>query len=225
MSGFFSSSIGRKIVMALSAIFLMLFLLLHVTINFISVVSEDLFNQLSHFMGTNLIVQFLMQPILIAGVVVHFVMGFVLEAKNRSSRAVNYAQYSGGENSSWMSRNMIYSGLVILAFLGLHFADFWIPEINVKYIQGDMSGMHNGEFRYWDELNHKFEPAWRTIAYVGSFILLSLHLLHGFTSSLQSMGITAKGKKVYGTIGKIYAIVIPVLFIIVAIYHHFNQIH
>ena len=219
MSGFFSSSIGRKIAMSLSAILLMSFLILHLTVNFISIFSADLYNTLSHFMGTNLIIQILMQPILIFGVVFHFVMGFVLEIKNRNARAVNYDSFKGEANSTWMSRNMIFSGLVILAFLGIHFLDFWIPELNIKYIQGDMSGMHNGEFRYYEEMVHKFQPLWRVIAYCIAFVLLSLHLMHGFSSSLQSIGISAGRKKALKTFGNIYAIVIPLGFIIVALFH------
>lgn len=223
MSGFFKSSIGRKIAMALSAIFLMFFLIIHLAVNITSLFSEDLFNQLSHFMGTNPLVQLALQPVLIFGVVFHFVMGFILEIQNRKASNVKYAKNNGAANSTWMSRNMIYSGLAILAFLVLHFIDFWIPEMNVKYIQGDMSGMHNGEFRYFHELVHKFENPLRVGAYVVAFILLTLHLLHGFTSSLQSMGVSAIRKKFYKKLGVIYSIVIPLGFIIIALFHHFNH--
>ena len=88
MSGLAKTSVARKVVMALSGLFLVLFLLLHVTINLTSVISPDTFNTMSHFMGYNPVVQFLMQPILIAGVVVHFVMGIVLEIQNRKARSV-----------------------------------------------------------------------------------------------------------------------------------------
>jgi succinate dehydrogenase / fumarate reductase cytochrome b subunit len=209
--------------MALSAFFLMFFLIIHLAVNLTSVFSEDLFNELSHFMGTNPAVQFALQPVLIFGVVFHFVMGFVLELKNRKAIGVSYAKNNGAANSTWMSRNMIYSGLVILAFLVLHFIDFWIPEINVKYIQGDMSGMHDGEFRYFHELQHKFLSPARVGAYVIAFVLLALHLLHGFTSAFQSMGSTAGRKKALQTFGKIYSIIIPLGFVIVAVYHHFNH--
>ena len=133
MGGFFKSSIGRKVAMALSAFFLMFFLIIHLAVNITSIFSADLFNQLSHFMGTNPLVQFSLQPVLIIGVIFHFVMGFVLELKNKSARQISYAKNNGAANSSWMSRSMIYSGLVILAFLVLHFIDFWFPEMNVKY--------------------------------------------------------------------------------------------
>ena len=81
--GILSSSIARKVAMALSALFLVFFLLIHVSVNLVSVFSENAFNAASHFMGNNPLVQFIMQPILVFGVVFHFVMGFVLELKNR----------------------------------------------------------------------------------------------------------------------------------------------
>lgn len=220
MSGFFKSSIGRKVAMALSAFFLMSFLIIHISVNIVSVFSESLFNEMSHFMGTNPLVQFVMQPVLIFGVVFHFVMGFVLEYRNRKAvGSIAYARNNGSANSTWMSRNMIYSGLVILAFIVLHFIDFWIPEMNYKYIEV----LPEDPTRYFAELQHKFVPLWRTAAYVVAFVLLGLHLAHGFTSSFQSMGITAGRKKTLQVIGKAYSIIIPLGFIIVALYHHFNH--
>jgi succinate dehydrogenase / fumarate reductase cytochrome b subunit len=224
MGGFFKSSIGRKVAMALSAFFLMFFLIIHLAVNITSVFSEASFNELAHFMGTNPIVQFALQPVLIFGVVFHFVMGFILEIKNKKANGVNYAKNNGAANSTWMSRNMIYSGLAILAFIVLHFIDFWIPELNTKYVVGDMSGMHLGEFRYYQELVEKFHSHIRTIAYVLAFILLGLHLAHGFTSAFQSMGVTAGRKKTLQNIGKGYSIIIPLGFIIIALYHHLKYV-
>ncbi len=224
MSGILNSSIGRKFAMALSAFFLMIFLLQHFLINITSVFSADLFNELSHFMGTNPVVQFALQPVLIFGVIFHFVMGFILEIKNNSARKVKYAKNSGGANSSWMSRNMIWSGLVILAFMVLHFIDFWIPEINTKYIQGDLSGLHDGEFRYFHELQEKFLSPARVGAYVLAFVFLAMHLLHGFMSAFQSIGANNKYTKALQGFAKIYAIGLPLGFIIIALYHHFNHV-
>ncbi|MDB4273724.1 succinate dehydrogenase cytochrome b subunit [Algibacter sp.] len=224
MSGFFKSSIGRKVAMALSAFFLMFFLIIHLAVNITSLFSEESFNELSHFMGTNPLVQFALQPVLIFGVVFHFVMGFILEIKNKKANGVSYAKNNGAANSTWMSRNMIYSGLAILAFIVLHFIDFWIPELNTKYVVGDMSGMHHGEFRYYQELVEKFYSHIRTIAYVLAFILLGLHLAHGFTSAFQSMGVTAGRKKTLQNIGKGYSIIIPLGFIIIALYHHLKYV-
>ncbi|MFT6870559.1 MAG: succinate dehydrogenase / fumarate reductase cytochrome b subunit [Paraglaciecola sp.] len=225
MSGFFKSSIGRKVAMALSAFFLMFFLLQHLSINILSVLSPELFNEVSHFMGTNPVVQFALQPVLIFAVVFHFVMGFVLELRNSRARKVAYVKNNGAANSSWMSRNMIWSGITILAFIGLHFVDFWFPEINTKFIQGDWSGTMEGVegFRYHEELVHKFAYPARVIAYVVSFTFLGLHLAHGFTSAFQSMGGTAGRKKTLQTIGKAYSIIIPAGFIFIAIFHYLNH--
>jgi succinate dehydrogenase / fumarate reductase cytochrome b subunit len=225
MSGFLSSSIARKVSMALSAFFLMFFLLQHFAINITSVFSADVFNEISHFMGTNPLIQYVMQPVLIFGVVFHFVMGFVLELKNSRARTVKYAKNNGGANSSWMSRNMIWSGLAILAFMVLHFIDFWIPELNTKFIQGDMSGLlADGEgYRYFEELQHKFVNPIRVGAYVIAFVFLALHLLHGFNSAFQSMGANNKYTEGLKTFGKAYAILIPLGFVFIALFHHFNH--
>ncbi|UMB59305.1 succinate dehydrogenase cytochrome b subunit [Lutibacter sp. A80] len=225
MGGFISSSIARKVAMALSALFLIIFLIIHLAVNVTSLFSADLFNDLSHFMGTNPLIQFAMQPILIFGVVFHFVMGFILEIRNKSARNVKYAKFNGAATSSWVSRTMIYSGATILAFIVLHFIDFWIPEINTKYILGDMSGVLPGEegYRYFEELQHKFVPIWRVAAYVVAFIFLGLHLAHGFQSAFQSMGFNNKYTKCVKNLGVIYSIVVPLGFIIIALFHHFNH--
>lgn len=213
--------------MALSAFFLMVFVLQHFAINILSVFNPDLFNEASHFMGTNPLVQFVLQPILIFGVVFHFVMGFVLEFKNYASRSVSYAVNNGNANSTWMSRNMIYSGGFILVFLVIHFIDFWIPEINTKYIIGDSSGLlaDGSDFRYFEELQHKFVPLWRVLLYCIGFIFLSLHLLHGFSSAFQSVGANNKYTQALKGFGKAYAVLIPLGFIVIALFHFFNNAH
>ena len=223
MSGILNSSIGRKFAMALSALFLMFFILQHFAINILSVISPDTFNEVSHFMGTNPLIQFALQPVLIFGVIFHFAMGFVLEFKNWSARKISYAKNNGAANSTWMSRNMIWSGGFILVFLIIHFIDFWIPEINTKYIVGDMSGMHNGEFRYYEELHEKFLPIWRVALYCVGFVFLALHLLHGFDSAFQSIGANNKYTRGIKGLGKAYAILIPLGFIFIALFHHLNH--
>lgn len=226
MSGIFNSSIGRKFAMALSALFLIVFLLEHFIVNLTSVFSEDVFNNIAQYLGTNWLIQFIMQPILIFGVVFHFVMGFILEIKNKSARDVKYAQNNGGANSSWASRNMIWSGLAILAFLGLHFYDFWLPEITTKYIHGDMSGlMEDGNgLRFYHELQLKFLSPVRVALYCLAFVFLALHLLHGFNSAFQSIGANNKYTKGLKGFGKAFGIIIPLGFVFIALYHHFNHI-
>ena len=220
MAGLTSSTIGRKYAMALSAMFLLIFLVMHLSVNMLSVFSEDAFNSASYFMGYNPAVQFLMQPILVFAVFFHFIMGFVLEMKNKNARPVKYAVANNSGNSSWSSRNMIISGAVILAFLGLHMYDFWMHEMNYKYVEA----LSINETRYWEELHAKFADLWRVIIYAFSFVLLGLHLSHGFQSSFQSIGARhPKYLKCVNTLGTWYSILIPLGFIVVAVFHFLTQ--
>ena len=202
--------------MAISGLFLVVFLTQHFTINLTSVFSENIFNKISHFMGNNFVVQFILQPILIFGVVFHFIMGFILEYINRKSRDISYVSFKGSSNSNWMSRNMIYSGIVILSFLGLHFYDFWIPEINYKYVEV----LPLNQERYYQELVHKFESPIRTTIYSVSFVFLALHLYHGFSSSFQSVGFNNKYSSALKLFANGFSIIIPLGFIFIAIFHH-----
>ena len=177
--GIISSSIARKVAMALSGLFLVFFLGQHFVINATAVLSPDTFNSWSHFMGNNGLVQGLLQPILIFGVV-----------------------------------------LVILAFLGLHFYDFWIPEMIHKYVESHPED----PTRYYAETVHKFENPIRVGLYVVSFALLAMHLWHGFASSFQSVGFNNKYSVALTRFAKVYAILIPVGFIFIAIYLHLNQV-
>ena len=213
------SSIAKKIAMALSGLFLVTFLSIHFFINLISVFNEDLFNTLAHFMGNNPLIQFAMQPVLILGVLFHFIMGFVLDFKNRASRPIGYAKYNGAANASWSSRNMIISGIVVLSFLGLHFYDFWIPEMVYKYVEAKPIASE----RYFHELAEKFHSPIRTSIYCFSFFFLFLHLWHGFNSSFQSVGMNNKYSKTLHKVGYAFAVIVPFGFIFIALFHHFNH--
>jgi len=224
-SGLLKSSVGRKIAMALSGFFLLVFLLQHCTINLISVLSPDGFNDVSHFMGTNALIQYVMQPVLAFAVIFHLAMGIKLDLQNKAARPNKYVFNNAAANSSWMSRNMVITGIMIMLFLGLHFYDFWFPEIKVKFIDGDMTGLNAaGEFRYFEELQHKFVDPIRVILYVLSFIFLGLHLTHGFQSAFQSVGFRHnKYTPMIKKLGTLYAIVIPAGFVFIALFHFFNH--
>ena len=218
MAGLFKTSVARKVAMALSALFLILFLIIHLAVNLTSVISENTFNELSHFMGTNPLIQFAMQPVLLAGVIFHFVMGFVLEIQNKRARgSEKYYAYNGGANSSWMSRNMIITGVMILMFLGLHLWDFWVGEMNYKYIQFN----EPNPTRYYHELIEKFHEPLRVGMYVLCFVFLCLHLLHGFQSAFQSMGWKDDArKKLISQVGNWYSYIICGGFIFIALFHY-----
>ena len=220
MASLTSSSIGRKYAMALSAMFLLSFLILHLIVNLLSLFGPIVYNNASNFMGYNPLVQYIMQPILVAGVIFHFVMGFVLEIRNRAARPIKYGSNNPSENSTWMSRNMIISGLVILAFLGLHMYDFWYHEINYKYIEG----LPVEQERFWTDLHHKFANPIRVGIYIISFVLLGLHLAHGFQSSFQSIGARhPKYTPKLKAFGTWFSILVPAGFIAIALFHFLTQ--
>ncbi|MEZ4978321.1 MAG: succinate dehydrogenase cytochrome b subunit [Chitinophagales bacterium] len=221
------SSIGRKFLMALSGFFLMIFLLQHFSINILSVLSPNTFNEVSQFMGTNFLVQGILQPVLIFGIVFHFVMAFVLEIHNRNARPVKYygASTSGG---SFLSKNMIISGLTILIFLALHMYDFWWHEMSVKYLQGDLSGLNAaGELRYHEELVAKFQNIGRVLIYSLAFVFLGLHTAHGFQSAFQSVGANhPKYTPIIKKIGFFYSVILPAGFVFIAfIIFYSTKIH
>lgn len=220
MSALVKSSIARKWVMALSGLFLVVFLTQHFVINITSVIAPATFNEWSHFMGYNPLVQFVAQPILIGGLIVHFAMGIILEFQNRAARPIKYAKFAGNKNASWISRNMIITGLVVLAFLGLHMYDFWVHEMTVKYIDVQPED----PTRYMPELQEKFVNTTRVVIYVISFVLLSMHLFHGFQSSFQTMGVNNKYTPSIRTFCYAWSIAIPAGFIFIALFHHINHL-
>lgn len=218
MAGLTSSTIGRKYAMALSAMFLLIFLIMHLVINFLSVISADAFNEASHFMGKNPFIQFLMQPILLFAVIFHFVMGFILELKNNQARPIKYAVNGSSSNSSWVSRNMIISGACILLFLAVHLIDFWFPTISKNYFGAEAAGTE------FDHLRIQFSELWRVALYVLCFVLLGLHLAHGFQSSFQSVGARhPKYTPVIKSLGNWYSILIPAGFIFIALFHFLTK--
>jgi succinate dehydrogenase / fumarate reductase cytochrome b subunit len=216
------SSIGRKILMALSGFFLLFFLLQHLSINMLSVFDKDTFNSVSHFMGYNGFVQYILQPVLIFGILFHLIMGMYLEVKNRKARGVKYAKNNAAANSSWVSRNMIITGIMILLFLIAHMSDFWAHEMDYKYI----AHLPEDPTRYWDELHHEMGETSHVVIYTLAFIFLSLHLMHGFQSAFQSVGFNHnKYTPAIKKLGTLYAILVPLGFIIVAWFHFLTQSH
>ena len=227
-SGIGKSSIGRKVIMALSGLFLLVFLVQHLVINLLSVIDKGSFNTTSHFMGTNPVVQFVAQPVLIAGILIHYLMGIILTIKNKKARPVAYVSDNQSANSSWVSRNMIITGIMIFLFLILHMGDFWIHEITVKFFGNqswDVVGYHKNteNFRYWDELHEKMANPIKVGIYSLAFLFLGLHLAHGFASTFQSVGFRdGRFTPALEKFGKGYSIVVPLLFAIIAWCHYFN---
>jgi len=206
------TSVAKKIAMALSGIFLVIFILVHLAINLTLIYpGKEAFDAAVEFMGTNPFIQ-VMQPILFFGFIFHIIMGIYLEWKNMSKRPVKYVNNNPGASSSWSSRNMIWIGLLILVFLIIHFANYFVPfktqEIHDHY------ALVTGLFK---------SPVY-TIFYVLTFIGLGFHLNHGFQSAFQSMGAPReKCNKALVICGNIIAIIVAVGFSAIAIYFHLKS--
>lgn len=214
-SNFSSSSIGRKFLMGLSGLFLVTFIAVHLLVNSFSLVSADLFNRGSHFMGTNVFIQ-IMQFVLAAGFLLHIIMGLVLTMKNNAARPVKYAMNKPGENSTFASRSMIYTGLLVLLFLFLHLKDFFIP---IKFEHGSYG-------TDYDLLVAVFSNPLYVVLYVVAFILLSIHLYHGFQSGFQTIGVNhPKYTPSIKFLGVLYCIVVGLGFSAIALFHFFNSLN
>lgn len=212
-SDFRTSSIGRKFFMGLTGLFLVTFIAVHLFVNLLSLFSAEAFNAASEFMGTNPVIQ-VMQYVLAAGFIIHIYTGIRLELKNRAARPIKYAHNKPGENSSFASRNMIYTGLLILAFLVLHLKDFFVK---IKFEHGTYG-------TDYDLLVQVFSNPMYVGIYVASFILLGIHLYHGLQSGFQTIGVNhPKYTPLIKAIGLGFCIIIAVGFSSIALFHFFNS--
>jgi len=218
MSGFLSSSIGKKFLMSISGLFLIVFLAVHLTLNLFLIFDDsgELFNIAANFMATNAIMH-VMEPILALGFIVHIVYALIVQFENWSKRPVKYTQMDQKDTSKWTSRNMIYLGLFVLIFLGLHLANFFwkikFGGVGTTEIGG--IEMHNT----YKLVSDQFQSLAYDIFYVLGAIFLALHLNHAFWSGLQTIGWSnTLWRKRLEIIGSIYAIIIGVGFSIIPLY-------
>lgn len=210
--------------MALTGIFLVVFLVVHcyVNANIFFANAEENFNRAAHFMGTNLLIR-ITEIGLFAGFIVHIVQGYKLALKNKASRKSRYAVTAGSKNSKWYSRSAAILGTLILLFLIIHLAHFWVPSRftglpEVKY-GNDATIYHN----LYLEMKNIFAAPWVVIVYVLGCISLSWHLLHGIQSAAQTLGWTNKNFfPVIKNIGIVFSILIPLIFALMPLALYFG---
>ena len=198
--------------MSLLGLFLVVFLVVHLGVNLLLLSSDpDLFNAASHFMATNPLIQ-VMQYVLALGFILHIVFGIILWFQNNAARPKGYAKNNSAANSSLESRTMIYTGLLILLFLVIHMRNFFYV---IKFGEVPIGGDY--------VLVTEFFGIWYyTVLYVVAFILLGLHLNHGFQSAFQSIGLNNKTwTPIWKLLGTIYSVVIAGGFSLIALYHFF----
>ena len=215
MSKFLMTSIGRKFLMSITGLFLVMFIGVHLAINLLLIVDDsgELFNQGAHFMATNPLIK-IMEPLLGLGFVIHIVWSFFLEYQNWKARPVKYAAKNMGASSSWASRNMLVLGSLVLVFLVMHIIDFfWIIKFNPEHIEN----LSNGEYELVSSLFK--ESIVYCVFYIIGGVLLGFHLSHGFWSGFQTLGLSNKNwLNRLQFIGKLYAIIIAVGFSLIPLY-------
>ncbi len=220
MNGIFSSSIGKKLIMSISGLFLMAFLLVHLTVNLMLLVGNgETFNRAAHFMATNPAIK-VIEPILAIGFIVHILYASIITLQNRKTRPIGYIKTSSNGVTSWASKNMYILGGTVLIFLVLHITNFYwkltfgeVPTLS--YDNGlvqmeDTYSLVSGLFiSYW----------WFDIIYVAGVLLLGFHLSHGFWAAFQTIGWNNKTWiNRLEVVAYTYAIVITVGFSIIPLY-------
>ena len=206
----FSSSIGKKLIMGLTGLFLISFLLVHCFLN--SFVFFDntglLFNEGAHFMSTNWIIR-AMEVVLMAGLLLHIVQGARLTFQNQAARPVKYAYNDGNANSKWYSRSMGLLGTLLLIFLIVHLSQFWV----VSRFTGIPTVDANGHEDLYAVMKVTFKDLYMVILYVLAMVSLAYHLLHGFASTFQTLGWNHKKyTPIIKALGVGFSIIIPLLF-------------
>lgn len=222
MGTFFSSSIGKKFLMSISGLFLVTFLLVHLSINALLLIPDggNMFNVAANFMSLPLI-KYGMQPVLFAGFIVHIIYAAVITAQNNKARgSIRYASGNKTKDVTWASQNMFVLGATVLAFLLVHLLDYWVPlqfTHGAEQTQIDGVEMHNA----YALVNAAFADLWRVILYVIGSLGLALHLTHGFWSAFQTVGLNnGIWRARWTAVGIAFAWIVGIGFAVIAIAQH-----
>jgi len=222
----FTSSIGKKIVMALTGIFLITFLVVHMGVNacIFALDNGEMFNKAAHFMGSTVLIR-IAEVGLFVGIFLHIIQGLILWYSNAQKRDVGYAVNLGNKGSKWYSRSMGLLGTILLLFFILHWVHFWVPS---RFTQAGLDPVVYNGIEMHDMFNLMkvtFEPLWVVIVYVLACGSLAFHLLHGFQSAFRTMGVgNKKWLALVQTAGIGFSILVPLVFAMMPISMHFGWV-
>lgn len=227
-----TSSVGKKLVMGLTGLFLISFLVVHVGLN--ACVFNDLpffdptdngrmFNKAAHFMGSTVVIR-IMEIGLFIVFFIHIIQGYVLEVKNRSRRKIGYKVPMGSKGSAWYRKSMGLLGTLLLLFLIMHISHFWVPS----RVTHDLDPATYGEMEahnLFKRMVDVFQNPWIVLLYIIGCISLAWHLMHGFQSAFRTLGVSnqryvaiAKGA------GVLFSILVPLLFALMPVSMYFGWI-
>ena len=221
----FTSSVGKKLIMGLTGIFLVLFLIVHAGLNACIWAMDGgvMFNRAGHFMGSNAVPRIL-EVGLFLFIFLHIIQGYMLTVENRSKRAVGYAvNYAKG--SKWYSRSMAILGTILLMFFIIHWKHFWVPS---RITGVEEITLPNGVqvHNLYGVMQETFKDIWVVVFYVISCISLAYHLAHGFQSAFKTIGVHNKRyHAIISTIGYGFSILIPLAFAMMPISFYFKLIN
>ena len=219
-----SSTIGKKLVMSLTGLFLITFLIVHASGNMLLFKDDngEAFNLYAQFMTTNPLIK-IASYILYSGIILHVIYSLILSIKNKTARPVGYKMANPNQNSSWKSRNMGILGTIVLIFLVIHMRSFWyemhygdMPLQNYAGVEvEDLYTVVKASFGQW----------WYALIYVLAMVGLGFHLAHGFWSAFQTLGLNHKKyTPLIKKLGLAFAIIVPVLFASMPIYFYLQSL-
>ncbi len=219
MANFLQSSIGKKVLMSITGLFLISFLVVHCFLNSFIFFNDGgvMFNEGAEFMAHNPIIR-TMEIVLFIGIILHIVQALILTLQNQKARPIKYAVQNGAANSKWYSRSMGLLGTLILMFLIIHLKHFW-------YVSRLTDEITSGEETLFGEMIEVFENPMIVLLYVLAMFSLGYHLLHGFQSAFQSLGLNHKKySPLIAAIGFWFSIIVPFIFAMMPISIYFGLI-
>lgn len=219
---YFTSSIGKKILVGATGLFLIIFLVVHCYVNAMIFWPDGgkHFTDAASFMGGNVAIR-IVEIGLFAAIILHIVQSLMLAAQNAKRRSVGYAVKAGNKTSKWYSRSMTLLGTLILLFLVLHLADFWAPNRYGQFMDAAWK-----DTDLYTKMLTRFSVLWVVIVYVAGCISLAWHLMHGFYSAFQTFGLaTARYKVCIRVVGTAFAIIIPLMFISMPVSMYLGWVH
>ncbi|RXK47129.1 succinate dehydrogenase cytochrome b subunit [Aquirufa rosea] len=214
-----NSSLGKKLLMAITGLFLVSFLVVHCGLNATVFFNDggETFNKGAEFMAKNPFIR-TMEIVLFGGLLLHILDGLRLWIDNKKKRPVAYAVVDGAANSKWYSRSMGLLGTLLLLFIIIHLKHFWYFSRLTDNLTEEHTLFH--------EMQAIFASPVVVVIYVLGCISLAYHLLHGFQSAFQTLGWNhPKYTPTIKCIGAAYSIIISIIFAAMPIAFHLNLIH
>ena len=208
--------------MGITGLFLITFLIVHCFVNALIFFNDGglTFNVGAHFMGTNWLIR-AMEIVLFLGLILHVVQALVLTLENKKARPMAYAKIDGAANSKWYSRSMGLLGTLLLIFLIIHLAHFWVKSRFTGLPGEDANGHEN----LYAVMQETFKLTWVVVIYALAMVSLAYHLMHGFQSAFQTLGLNHKKyTPLIKKVGMWFSIIIPLIFAAMTIAMHLGLV-